>query len=72
MSQFKDCRTTEFLFSLDNRFSNTAFLAGTVANLVTQFGTLGLYYYLSQYQHIAIFDTLYQKHAMMKMIEEFD
>ena len=33
MSQFKDCRTTEFLFSLDNRFSDSAFLSGTVANL---------------------------------------
>lgn len=49
MSQFKDCRTTEFLFSLDNRFSDNAFLSGTVANLATQAGTLGGYYALWQY-----------------------
>jgi hypothetical protein len=46
MTQFKDCRTTEFLFSLDNRFSDNAFLSGTVANLGTQVGTLGGYYAL--------------------------
>ena len=43
MTQFKDCRTTEFLFSLDNRLSDTAFISGTVANLATQVGTLVAY-----------------------------
>jgi hypothetical protein len=35
MTQFKACRTTEFLFSLDNRLSDTAFTIGTLTNLVT-------------------------------------
>ncbi len=35
MTQFKDCRTTEFLFSLDNRLSDNAFLTGTIANVGT-------------------------------------
>jgi hypothetical protein len=39
MNQFKDCRTTEFLFSLDNRLSDQAFLYGTVGNLGSQIGT---------------------------------
>jgi hypothetical protein len=47
MNQFKDCRTTEFLFSLDNRLSDNAFLSGTVANLVSQGGTFGGYLYMS-------------------------
>jgi hypothetical protein len=46
MTQFRDCRTTEFLFSLDNRFSDNAFLSGTIANLGTQVGTFGGYYAL--------------------------
>jgi hypothetical protein len=46
MNQFKDCRTTEFLFSLDNRLSDSAFLSGTVANLVSQSGTFGGYFYM--------------------------
>jgi len=71
MSQFKDCRTTEFLFSLDNRLSDTAFLTGMVANLATQVGTLGLYYFLSKYQGLTAFDTLYQKHSMVKAYTDF-
>lgn len=39
MNQFKDCRTTEFLFSLDNRLSDQAFLYGTVGNVGSQVGT---------------------------------
>jgi hypothetical protein len=46
MTQFKDCRTTEFLFSLDNRLSDNAFLTGTVANLASQFGTFFGYMYM--------------------------
>ena len=46
MTQFKNCRTTEFLFSLDNRLSDTAFLSGTVANLASQGGTFGGYLYM--------------------------
>lgn len=46
MNQFKDCRTTEFLFSLDNRLSDNAFLSGSIANLGTQAATFGTYYYM--------------------------
>ena len=47
ITQFKNCRTTEFLFSLDNRLSDTAFVAGTISNLVTQAATFGGYYYMA-------------------------
>lgn len=47
MNQFKDCRTTEFLFSLDNRLSDGAFLSGTVANLASQGSTFGGYLYMA-------------------------
>ncbi len=47
MTQFKDCRTTEFLFSLDNRLSDGAFLTGTVSNLATQAATFAGYVYMS-------------------------
>jgi hypothetical protein len=60
MTQFKDCRTTEFLFSLDNRLSDTAFISGTVANLATQVGTL------IAYQQIGL-TTLFNQHAMYKL-----
>ena len=60
MTQFKDCRTTEFLFSLDNRLSDNAFLSGTAANLATQVGTL------IAYQQIGL-NTLYQQHGMYKL-----
>jgi hypothetical protein len=46
MTQFKNCRTTEFLFSLDNRLSDSAFLSGTIANLASQGGTFGGYLYM--------------------------
>lgn len=62
MTQFKDCRTTEFLFSLDNRLSNSAFLTGTVANLATQVGTLVGY-------HFGGLETLKKQHAMYKLYE---
>lgn len=65
MSQFKDCRTTEFLFSLDNRLSDNAFLSGTVANLVTQVGTLIGYSQLTSQS--SIFDSLFKQHAMFKL-----
>ena len=48
MTQFKNCRTTEFLFSLDNRLSDQAFLSGTIANLVSQAGTFGGYFYMAK------------------------
>ena len=63
MSQFKDCRTTEFLFSLDNRLSNSAFLSGTAANLVTQVGTL------IAYNQVAQLSTLYVQHPMYKLYQ---
>ncbi len=65
MSQFKDCRTTEFLFSLDNRLSDNAFLSGTVANLGTQVGTLVAYSQLTAQSNI--FMNLFKQHAMYKL-----
>ena len=47
--QFTDCKTTEFLFSLDNRLSDTAFLSGLIANTATQFGTYAGYYALATF-----------------------
>jgi hypothetical protein len=35
MGQFSDCKTTEFLFAIDNRLSDLSFLAGLGSNLVT-------------------------------------
>jgi hypothetical protein len=72
MGQFKVCRTTEFLFSLDNRFSNPAFLAGSVSNIVTQAGTFGLYYYMYNQQGIAFFKSLYENHSMYKLYNNLD
>jgi hypothetical protein len=43
MTQLNDCQITEFLYSIDNRFSNPAFLSGTIANVGTQIGTLVTY-----------------------------
>lgn len=34
------------MFSLDNRLSSSYFLSGTVANLATQAGTFGGYFYM--------------------------
>jgi hypothetical protein len=67
MSQFKDCRTTEFLFSLDNRLSDNAFLSGTVANLATQVGTLVAYSQLTGQSNIFI--NLFKQHAMYKLYD---
>jgi hypothetical protein len=67
MSQFKDCRTTEFLFSLDNRLSDNAFLSGTVANLATQVGTLVAYSQLTGQS--SIFINLFKQHAMYKLYD---
>ena len=47
MSQFEDCKTTNFLFSLDNRLSDSAFLSGTLAQIGTQLTTAGGYLTLS-------------------------
>ena len=65
MNQFKDCRTTEFLFSLDNRFSKPEFLSGTVANLVTQGGSLAAYWQLQAQS--PIFTSLFTQHAMYQL-----
>ena len=43
MTQLNDCQITEFLYSIDNRFSNSAFLSGTISNVGTQIGTLATY-----------------------------
>ena len=46
-------------------------MSGTIANVATQVGTLGLYYYMYKYQNMAIFQTLYEKHSMVKMVDKF-
>lgn len=48
MGQFKDCKTTEWLYSLDNRLSDVSFFSGSVANVGTQIGTFVGYYYMIQ------------------------
>lgn len=35
LTQFQDCKTTEFLFALDNRFSDLSFAIGTISNVAT-------------------------------------
>jgi len=81
MTQFKDCRTTEFLFSLDNRLSDKAFLTGTVANLASQVGTYIGYMYMAggsvDCDPTTITDTtqqifckLLQKHSLTKVKNE--
>jgi len=47
--QFTDCKTTEFLFSLDNRLSDPSFFSGLIANIGTQFGSYVAYYAASTF-----------------------
>lgn len=47
LTQFQDCKTTEFFFAIDNRLSDPSFFYGTVANIGTQVGTAIGYYVLS-------------------------
>ena len=80
MNQFKDCRTTEFLFSLDNRLSSSYFLSGTVANLGTQAATFAGYIYMAgdlECDPATITDTtkkvfcnLLRKHSMTKVYND--
>jgi hypothetical protein len=35
LTQFKDCKTTEFFFAIDNRLSDLSFATGTLANIGT-------------------------------------
>ena len=44
LSQFKDCKTTEFFYAIDNRLSDLPFTYGTVMNIATQIGTAAGYY----------------------------
>lgn len=39
LSQFQDCKTTEFFFAIDNRLSEPSFAYGTLANVATQITT---------------------------------
>ena len=80
MTQFKNCRTTEFLFSLDNRLSDQAFLSGTVANIASQAGTFGGYMYMAgdfACDPATITDTtqkvfckLLRKHSLTKLYDD--
>ncbi len=49
MTQFEDCKTTNFLFAIDNRLSDFSFLSGTMAQVGTQIGTAATYWALSTY-----------------------
>ena len=66
MTQFQDCKTTEFLFSLDNRFSDTAFVSGSIANLGTQLATLLVYRQLGSSSG-SRFKQLADNHSMNKV-----
>lgn len=80
MTQFKNCRTTEFLFSLDNRLSDNAFLSGTIANLATQGGTFGGYFYMAGDINCdpndktdttkQVFCKLLKKHSLTKLYDD--
>ena len=65
--QFQTCQTTQFLYSLDNRFSDPAFLSGTVANLGTQVGTLVGYYVLGTTYNMPIFTTLFTSSSLYSL-----
>lgn len=44
LTEFKDCHLIEFLYAIDNRFSDSAFTAGMVSNIGTQVATTAGYY----------------------------
>lgn len=44
LTQFQDCHWIEFLYALDNRFSDPAFAAGMASNIGTQISTTVGYY----------------------------
>ena len=67
MTQFQDCKTTEFLFSLDNRLSDTAFVSGSAANIASQVGTLVVYRQLSNADSPNRWNSLADNHAMNKV-----
>jgi hypothetical protein len=46
LTQFQDCKFTEFLYALDNRFSDLNFAMGTASNFGTQV-TTSIGYYLA-------------------------
>ena len=70
VTQFQDCKTTEFLFSLDNRLSDTAFVSGTIANLATQVTTLIAYRSFSaDAASPNTYNSLADNHAMNKVIK---
>ena len=61
MTQLNDCQITEFLYAVDNRFSNSAFLSGTIANVGTQIGTLATYITLLSTSTDAILTTVFTR-----------
>ena len=71
MTQYQDCKTTEFLFSLDNRLSDVAFVSGSITNLVTQTGTLIAYrkFASSDAANPNNYNKLADNHAMNKVIK---
>ena len=72
--QFTDCKTTEFLFSLDNRLSDTAFVSGLIANTATQFGTYAGYYaaatFISDSTVKAIFTKLKDSSSLNMVVDK--
>ena len=61
MTQLNDCQITEFLYAIDNRFSNPAFLSGTIANVGTQIGTLVTYITLLSTSTDAMLTTVFTR-----------
>jgi hypothetical protein len=69
-----DCKLTPFLYALDNRFSNTVFLVGTISNVGTQIATTIGYYVASQQlsgDMATTFEDLYENTSMYKLVENF-
>lgn len=45
LTEFNDCHLMEFLYAVNNRLQDPAFLSGLVSNIGTQIGTVIGYYY---------------------------
>lgn len=75
LTQFQDCKTTEFLFALDNRFSDMSFAVGTISNVATQVGTALGYYIasttLTDPTMQSLFTSMWEGTAIFKLYNNF-
>jgi len=58
LTEFNDCHLMEFLYAVNNRLQDPAFLSGLVSNIVTQISTVIGYYYGSTQTTGAVSDAL--------------